>query len=222
MEREFAAMIQHAKVDITLHTARMPLQNTTIDTLLEMREHANAAAERLAHAGVDIICYGCTSGSLIQGLEFSQGITEELQEKTGIPTVTTSEAVLAARQHLGLTSLSVVTPYTDDLNREEVTFFESAGIKVRSMTGLGIVDNLEIGMYNPANLIPIVHDGASNTEGGVFISCTNLRTLEIIPRLENELQLPVFSSNTASFFLVVTKLKLSYNAPYYGQLLKNL
>jgi maleate isomerase len=215
-------MIQKAKTDITLHTARMPLQKTTINTLLKMRSHANDAAERLAHAAVDLICYGCTSGSLIHGLEYGRGISREIQQKTGIPTVTTSEAILEAAQHLSLTSLSILTPYTEDINQKEISFLEAAEIKVRSIKGLGIVDNLEIGRYKPENLIQFVRENASQPKKGVFISCTNLRTLEAIPILESEFKAPVFSSNTASFYLVLKKLELSYNEPSFGKLLTNL
>ncbi len=166
MESEFTQMIQQAETDITLHTARMPLQKTTIKTLLKMRSHANDAAERLAHAAVDIICYGCTSGSLIHGLEYGRGISREIQQKTGIPTVTTSEAILEASQQLGLTSLSILTPYTEDINQKEVSFLEAAGIKVRSIKGLGIVDNLEIGRYKPENLIDFVLGKRVSTREG--------------------------------------------------------
>jgi maleate isomerase len=221
MEREFAAMLLHAEADITIHTARMPLQQTTIDTLLGMRHSADAAAERLAHADVDIICYGCTSGSLIQGLEFARGISHELQAKTGIPTVTTSEAVLAACQQLGLSSLSVVTPYTEDINQREVAFFESAGIHVLAITGLGLFENLEIGRQVPAHLIPLVHKTHVPHADGVFISCTDLRTIEIIPALETELHVPVFSSNIASFYAVLKALKIKYSTNCFGILLEN-
>jgi len=222
MEHEFFAMIQMAEGEITLHTARMPLQQTTIDELLKMESEAGAAADRLAHADVDIICYGCTSGSLIHGLEFARGISEKIQEKTGIPTVTTSEAVLAAIHQLRLNALDVITPYTEDINQKEVAFLESAGIKVRSITGLGLVDNLEIGRQDPASLIPIVRENyMPNAEGGVFISCTNLRTIEIIQPLEDELRVPVFSSNTTSLFGVLKTLNISYTAESYGRLLKS-
>lgn len=221
MEREFTAMLQHNETDITLHTARMPLQQTTIDTLLGMRSTADAAAERLAHADVDIICYGCTSGSLIQGLEFARGISQELHTKTGIPTVTTSEAVLAACQHLGLTSLSVVTPYTEDINQREIAFFTSAGIHVLSITGLGLFENLEIGRQEPSHLIPLVQKTHVPNADGVFISCTDLRTIDIISALEAQLQVPVFSSNIASFFAVLKALKLNYSTNCFGKLLKN-
>lgn len=192
-----------------------------MDELLKMERNANAAAERLAHANVDVICYGCTSGSLIHGLKFAKTISKKIQEKTGIPTVTTSEAVLDVSWHLSLTKLTVITPYTEDLNQKEVVFLENAGIKALSITGLGLVDNLEIGRTDPTSLIPIVRENYIPTpNGGVFISCTNLRTLEIIHPLEDELQVPVFSSNTASFFAVLKYLKLLFTTERYGYLLR--
>ncbi len=102
-----------------------------------------------------------------------------------------------------------------------MAFLENAGIKVLSITGLGLVDNLEIGRTDPTSLIPIVRKNYIPTaHGGVFISCTNLRTLEIIQPLEDELQVPVFSSNTASFFAVLKRLHLSFTVERYGYLLK--
>lgn len=221
MEREFTAIIQHAEADLTLHTARMPLQLTTIEELNKMESRADIAAERLGHADVDVICYGCTSGSLIHGIEFAKEIVKKIQDKTRIPTVTTSEAVLAAIQHLKVKALNVVTPYTQDIDQKEVEFLEHAGSQVLSMVGLGIVDNLDIGRYNPPQLIPIAHDHfVPHPEGGLFISCTNLRTIDIIQSLEDQLQIPVFSSNTASFFGVLQALDLEYSTDSFGQLLK--
>ena len=101
-------------------------------------------------------------------------------------------------------------------------FLEQAGFPVLSMVGLGIVDNLDIGRYDPSQLIPVARDHfVPHPEGGLFISCTNLRTIDIIPALEEQLQVSVFSSNTASFFGVLQALKLQYSSDSFGQLLKN-
>ena len=213
-------LLQKAEIELSLHTARMPLQNTTIDELLAMKTEALSAAELLAHADVDIICYGCTSGSLIHGPEFARSISKMIHEKTGIPTVTTSEAVLSACKQLEIKSIVVITPYTDDINQKEVAFLENMGINVLAIRGLGLINNLDIGRFKPTNLIPIVHENTSSIHsGGIFISCTNLRTIGIIQLLEDQLGIPVFSSNTASFFGILNTLKIPYHAKDYGQLL---
>lgn len=56
---------------------------------------------------------------------------------------------------------------------------------------------------------------------GVFISCTNFRTLEVVARLEKELQKPVVSSNTATFWALMRmrKIDLKKGLKRYGQLL---
>ena len=101
-------------------------------------------------------------------------------------------------------------------------FLEQAGFPVLSMVGLGIVDNLDIGRYDPTQLIPLAHEHfVLHSEGGLFISCTNLRTIDIIQPLEDKLQVPVFSSNTASFFGVLQALDIQYSADWLGQLLNN-
>ncbi len=213
-------LLQKAEIELTLHTTRMPLRNTTIDELLAMKTEALSAAELLSHADVDIICYGCTSGSLLHGPEFAHSISKMIHKKTGISTVTTSEAVLSACQQLEINSIVVITPYTDDINQKEVVFLESRGINVLSIRGLGLINNLDIGKFNPTNLIPIVQENSSSIHSdGIFISCTNLRTLGIIQLLEDQLGIPVFSSNTASYFEILRTLEIPYSAKDYGQLL---
>lgn len=134
--------------------------------------------------------------------------------------MTTSEAVLSACQQLEINNIVVITPYTDDINQKEVVFLESMGINVLSIRGLGLINNLDIGRFKPTNLIPIVHENISSIHSeGIFISCTNLRTLGIIQLLEDQLGIPVFSSNTASFFGILHTLKIPYSAKEYGQLL---
>ncbi len=64
MEAEFRRMVWGWA---TVHTARMRLEDITVQDLKEMEKHGSEAANSLADAGVDIIGYGCTSGSLLRG-----------------------------------------------------------------------------------------------------------------------------------------------------------
>lgn len=102
MEPEFWKM---APEGVSIHTARMRLREVTEESLLEMERHAKDAALELADAEVDVIVYGCTSGSLIKGKGYDKEIAKNLEEASGIKTITTSTAVLNALNTLDIQRL---------------------------------------------------------------------------------------------------------------------
>jgi maleate isomerase/arylmalonate decarboxylase len=67
---------------------RIPLKATTPEELLKMGEYAIEAAHLLASASVDLICYGCTVETILQGIEYDKKLTEEIRQETGIPAKT--------------------------------------------------------------------------------------------------------------------------------------
>jgi maleate isomerase len=54
---------------------------------------------------------------------------------------------------------------------------------------------------------------------GIFISCTNFRTIEAIGRLEEEFKMPVISSSTATFWAMMKKAGVKKRLEGYGKLL---
>ena len=53
---------------------------------------------------------------------------------------------------------------------------------------------------------------------GLFLSCTNLRTLQVIKLLEKELEKPVVSSNQATIWATLGMVRLKAPAKGYGEL----
>ncbi|MHA1910839.1 MAG: maleate cis-trans isomerase family protein [Candidatus Kariarchaeaceae archaeon] len=195
---------------ITLNSffGRMALKKVTLSALKEMEKESLFEAEKLAHAQVDLICYGCTSGSFIEGRDMSGGITEKLTKTTQIQSYTTAQAISELAHELIDTSLSVITPYTDEINIREKEFLEAKGIKVDQIKGMGLVENTSIGRVQPEELEKFVLNSRMQNSDALFISCTNLPTLLSIIPLTEKLKMTVFSSNTASFWLGLKKMNL--------------
>jgi maleate isomerase len=165
---------------------RMPLKATTPEELAKMGEHAIEAAELLATAEVDAIAYGCTVETVLQGIDYDRALTRELTEVTGAPAKTMTGAVLEALNAFGARKLAVVTPYIEEINQRETEFLEGLGYDVVYEKGLGIADTIELAKVPLAT----VHDmataalSAAPDADALFISCGNLRTIEIIAQLE--------------------------------------
>ncbi len=61
-------------------------------------------------------------------------------------------------------------------------------------------------------------DVDSKEADAVFISCTGLRSLDLIDKLEKELNKPVISSNTATMWNVLRMLGIDDPVEGYGRL----
>ena len=185
---------------VTLHTARLGLERVAADELAEMSESAAAATETLAHADVDVVAYGCTTGSLVKGHTYAADLEAELADVAGVPVVATALSVERALEALHADRVSVVTPYIDDLNEREREFLEAGGFEVAGVDGRGIDDNLRIGGLTPEDAYRHARDAADWDADAVFVSCTNYRTLPVIERLEADFDVPVVTSNQATLW----------------------
>jgi len=211
MEHEFNLMRPR---EATVHVARMRLKEVTLSKLMDMEKEIEPAALRLADAKVNVIGFGCTSGSLFRGLGHDQEIVTRIERATDIPAVATSGAVVDALKALNLSRISVATPYTEEINSLESRFLEENGFVIQKIKGLGITDNLKIGEQSPRTVYKLVGEVDTAQSDGVFVSCTNLRTIEVVGRLEKELKKPVVSSNTATLWAMLRKIK--YREPVTG------
>ncbi len=196
MEPDFHSM---APEGVSVHTARMRLDEVTPDGLIRMADDAERGAALLATAGVDVIVYGCTTGSLVGGVKWEESLVRNIHENTGVRATSTSGAVVLALRSLSARRVGVATPYTDVLNRLETQFLEDHGFQVAAIEGLGLVDNLEIGRVERDVIEGLIEAVASEADT-IFISCTNLPALDLIDGLERRHGRPVVTSNQASLW----------------------
>jgi maleate isomerase len=204
----------------TVHTARMRLRKIAVDDLEEMEGMTTEASMLLADAEVNVIGYGCTSGSFLKGKGHDREIEEKITEITGIPAVATAKAVVEVLDELHLSRVCVVTPYTEEINRLEKDFLEQNEIEVLKIKGLDIVKNIELGNKEPNAAYELAKEAYRPEAQGIFISCTNFRTIEVIERLEKELEVPVISSNTATLWAMMKKAGYKRKIEGYGRLLQ--
>ncbi len=193
-----------------VHSTRISLKTVDENSLKKMNEALAEAVDLLSDCLPDIIVYGCTSGSFLQDVE-------EILKKSPVPSVTTSHAVVSALKTLGAKRISVAAPYTEEIMRKEKIFLESKGFTIADIKGLGLKDNTEIGSKPPE----IAYNLAKSVKksDALFISCTNFRTFPIIEMLEDEVGIPVVSSNSASLWSVL-KLLCKSKRTHLGRLLE--
>jgi len=215
---------------VSFHFARMALSELSAEALQEMGKFTREKGKELEAAGVDIIVFGCTSGSFAGGKGHDEKIIQELEEETGIPALITSTAVLKALQCLAIQKIAVASPYSEELNARLKDFFEAHGLKVTAMRGLGFVKRTThfplaprpVSLPNqqePAVAYKLARLVNGSEAQGILISCTNFRTIEIIEKLEKDLGKPVVTSVQATIWAALRKIGVGEPLEGWGRLL---
>jgi maleate isomerase len=172
-------------------------------TILDMHARIDDAAREVASLEADAIGYVCTSGSFLDGDDSDRAVCARLTDATGIPTITTSTAVVVALRSLGIRRVALATPYITQVSRGLRTYLEDAGFEIVAHRDLELLSNLAKGRLGPEASEELVRAMDLGGADGVFISCTNWRTIEAVDALERDLGLPVVSSNLATAWLML-------------------
>ncbi len=208
--------------DVEIFTNRVDYANPlTLENLRAMAPDITRAASSIVPgAEMDVMIYGCTSGTIANGPDT---ITRLVQAaRPGKPVTNPATAAVAAMQQLGVKRISILTPYIAEINREVISFFESAGIEVINISGLGYEDDTLVTRIPSAVIAEIAEQVRDPQAEALFISCTSVRVSHQIERMEKHLQIPVITSNQA---LVWHSLKLlGHPTPVegFGKLLRTL
>lgn len=221
MEPEFCAM---APEGVSIHTDRIHLREVTVGGLDEMMDSdgTERCAESLARAPLGSIVFGGTSATFLRGMGYDEIIKARMaQVSNGIPVTTTSTAALKALRLLGVTRLSFVGPYDEHITTRGREFFTQNGFEVLSADGMGLQKDKEIGAVTLEEVYDFAKRRASPRADGVFISCTNLRSVGAIAALEADLGVPVVSAIQASFWDALRIAGVRASRPGFGRLFEH-
>ena len=157
------------------------------------------AAGRLAARGAQAVAYACTSGSYVLGPDGDSAIVRQMEAAAEVPATTTSSAVVEALRVLGVNSVAVLSPHIDSLNDRLRAYLEASGFRVAAMVGLNLSCDIED--VEPAETREIVESQVDRPEAdAVFISCTGMRTAEVVGQMEASMGKPVVTANQATLW----------------------
>ena len=192
----------------------------TVESLSRQADDlARAASTLLPDGSLDVICYACTSGSLVIG---EDRVFAELSK--GAPSAKTTSlisGVLRALRQVGAKRVSVATPYLDEINAREVTYMENAGFEVCEIRGLNLEKDSDMIRVRPDVIAELAASVDRPDADAVFISCGALRSIEIVDALEQRLGKPVICSNQAMMWDTLRLAGITDRIDGYGQLLRD-
>lgn len=225
MEPEFNRI---APEGVSIHAERMIFKEESPSALMEMEEEMYRAASMIMPVNPDVIVVGCTSGSFIKGFGYDHKIIEKITSITEIAAVTTATAMIESLKLMKVTKVAVATPYPDEVNFKEKEFIEAHGIRVTQIRGLKPITDFYlspkplsgIGLLHPSVAYKLAKNVDTPEADGIFISCTNFRTIEIIEALEKNAGKPVVTSNQASMAIALKMMGIREKIIGFGSLLE--
>ena len=177
----------------------------TPETIARMEGQLPAAAGLLPPAvEFDAVAYACTSGTTLIGAERVAALVKgACRTKTVTDPLTAS---IAAMRAVGARRIGLVSPYIPSVAEPIRNAFLAAGFEVPRTGSFGEECEARVARIDPAAIAEVARDVARDVARGMagggkvdalFLSCTNLRTLDVIAGLAADLGRRVPSSNQA-------------------------
>ncbi len=181
---------------VAMYVSRVPSgAEVTRESLAQMGPELTGAAGLLPPSlAFDAVGYGCTSGTSVIGAD---AVAKSVRAGCTAGAVTEPlTALTEACRALGVRRLAFLSPYIAEVSAGLRGAMATNGITCTALGTFNEAEEAKVARIEPASIADAARDLAKAADAeAVFISCTNLRTLDIVGALERETDLPILSSN---------------------------
>lgn len=210
--------------DVTIHGQRLWLTNDAAgeEGMNRMNAEVETGARYLATAKVDVIAYGCTTGSFYKGPGWDRDMIALMERVAGVPAVATAPSVVEALRFFGARRISVATPYPEWNNRQLRAYLEALGFEVLNVEGeprAARSGNQGINDQDPEDVLAFAPGVCRPDADALLCSCTAWRSVEVVDALEQRTGKPVVTSNQASIWAAFGKAGIARPISGFGRLL---
>ena len=168
----------------------------------------------------DVIFYGCTSATLTHGPAFDRALATRIAEDCGARTVTAAGALVSALASLGVGKIGFASPYVPAINDLAIDFLAREGVRTLARSEVSeTLDNTGQGALDPKAVLALGLKADHPEAEALVLSCTDMRSVEIIDRLEQAVGKPVVTSNQAMVFEALRLMASDEPIKGYGRLL---
>ena len=190
-------MMRHAPDGVGMHFTRAAIPDSITNTTLAAQAEllADAAATLLPDGSLDVVCYACTSGSLVIGED--RVFAELNRGAPGARATSLITGVMRALRAVGARRIIVATPYLDEINAREAEYLARAGFDVLEIQGLNLERDSDMVRVTPAFIQEFALSLDRPDADAIFVSCGALRTLDVVQQMEDAAGKPVIASNQA-------------------------
>ena len=169
--------------------------------LEDLPAYAEATLEAIApfvDDPCDLVIYGCTAAGFLGGRSGNARMVARLRERTGADVVSTADAMVDVLGEAGVSETAVVTPYLQPVNDGLRGYLEEAGIRVGTLNSFFCRTTAELGAITESEVLELARRTVTSSSQSLFVACSQLPTLRAVAELRRELEIPVWSSISAT------------------------
>jgi len=180
------------------HTRIANSQKVDQQTLQAMKAKLPDSVSLLpSNAPFEVIAFGCTSASTLIG---EQVVTQAIQSVIGKTTAVTNPvtAIKANLQHIKAKRIALLTPYSPDISQALLSNLSDSGYSITNSGTFNETQDYRVARISRDSLLSaITHLGGGQDIDALVVSCTNLRTFDVVKVASDSIACPVISSNSA-------------------------
>ena len=201
-------LARHLPEEATVHTARMRITAeggpaAMLDTYLP------EAVTDLATLGPDVVLFACTTAGALRGSAYETELLREIEERTGAKALSVMAEAVAALRQAGARRVGLLTPYPEEGTRAVENALRAAGFDVPVARGLQ-VPGVRPSELTAEDLIAFGREALAGVDVDVvFVSCTDLFTLDALDQFEAAFGKPVMTSMSVGVAAVKRELGLT-------------
>lgn len=190
---------------------RMPFRDTSRESDIALAREVESHAKLLADAKVELIAFNCTAASMLAG----PGVLERrIETATGIPALTTIQAVMEGLARFEARKVALFTAYRPDVVEEERHFLAAHGIVVVAEAHIPCPDPVTQGNLPPSAWLELVAGTDCRDADAILCSCAGIEISPVLSAIELTTGKPVVASNAALLWLILNR--MGWRQPRYG------
>lgn len=179
-------------------------------------------AKMLGEARVEVIALAQTSASLFTD-NYDEVTVKRMTDASGVPSLTSAQAVGRALKALGVTRIAMATPYWDEVIALAKKYYESRyDISVVAAQSLGATESYAIGKMD-ASVADAAFSKIDRPEiEALVLPGGNFPTMDRIAAWEKKFGKPVITTNQATLWAVMRAMGVTTPITGKGRLLEQL
>jgi len=207
--------------DLQVHTARLGKDGTTPFSP-SLDADVAYQAKLLGHARVEVIALAQTSASLFAD-DYDAVTVKRMTEASGVPSLTSAQAIGRALRALGASHIAIATPYWPEVIARAKRYYETNyGMTVVAAESLGATDSYAIGKMD-AGIAQAALGRVDRPDVEVLVvPGGNFPTQDQIGPWEQRFGKPVITTNQAALWAVLRAMRIDTPLPGWGRLLAQM